>query len=150
MNRLITALLIILLLSTAEARAEMVSIASLKVNLRSGPGTKHGVLWELGQGYPLHVIGRKGNWLKVTDFEHDSGWVYRKLTDSSPHMIVKVFKEKKGKINIRSGPGTTYKIIGQAYYGVVFKTVERGRNWVKVQHENGLTGWVKRSLLWGW
>ena len=150
MMRLITGLLVILMLSASVARAEMVSISSIKVNMRSGPGTEHDVLWELGRGYPLQVIDRAGNWLKVTDFENDIGWVYRKLTTRSPHLIVKVFKDKKRKINIRTGPGTSYKIVGQAYYGVVFKTLERGQGWVKVQHENGLKGWVQRSLLWGW
>jgi len=150
MKRLITGLLVILILSAAVARAEMVSISNLKVNMRSGPGTKYDVLWELGRGYPLQVVDRKGNWIKVTDFENDTGWVYRKLTARSPHLIVKVFKDKKQKINIRTGPGTNYKIVGQAYYGVVFKTLERGQGWVKVQHENGLKGWVQRSLLWGW
>ena len=150
MKRLMTALLVMLLFSAALARAEMISILGLKVNMRSGPGTKHAVLWELGRGYPLKVLDRKGDWLKVTDFENDVGWVYRKLTVRSPHLIVKVFKDKQRKINIRSGPGTDYKIVGEAYYGVVFKTLERGHGWVKVQHENGVTGWVNRSLLWGW
>ena len=150
MKRLITGVLILVSLMAVAARAEMVSIAGIKVNMRSGPGIKHDVLWELGKGYPLQVVDRQGNWLKVTDFEDDTGWVYRKLTVRSAHMIVKVYKDKKRKINIRTGPGTNYKIVGQAYYGVVFKTLKRGRDWVKVQHENGLTGWVKRNHLWGW
>jgi SH3-like domain-containing protein len=150
MKRLITGLLIIFALTVTVARAEMVSISGIKVNMRSGPGAKHEVLWELGRGYPLQVIDRKGNWLKVTDFENDTGWVYRKLTARSPHMIVNVYKDKKLKVNIRTGPGTDYKIIGKAFYGVVFKTMKRGEDWVKVQHENGVTGWVKRNQLWGW
>ncbi len=140
----------IFLFSIAVAHAKMVSISGNQVNMRSGPGTKYSVKWELGRGYPLRVLSSKGNWLRVSDFESDIGWVYKKLTSSSPHLIVKKFKNRKNKINIRSGPGTKYRILGQAYYGVVFKTVKRGRGWVKVKHEDGLTGWVKRDLLWGW
>jgi SH3-like domain-containing protein len=33
---------------------------------------------------------------------------------------------------------------------VVFRTLERRNGWVKVKHEDGLTGWIERSLLWGW
>ncbi len=62
-------------------------------------------------------------------------------------MIVKL--KTKGKINIRSGPGTQFKKVGEAYYGVVFDTVTRKAGWVKVEHESGLVGWVKRNLLWG-
>jgi SH3-like domain-containing protein len=151
MKRLIAGFIILLLFSANVVRAEMISIAGAKVNMRSGPGTKYDILWELGRGFPLKVVEKKGPWLKVTDFENDVGWVYRKLTSRSAHLIVKVHKDKKKKVNIRNGPGTKYKVIGQAYYGVVFKTLKRGSGgWVKVRHENGLTGWVQRSLLWGW
>ena len=128
----------------------MVSVAGEKVNLRKGPSTHYGVAWELGRGFPLRVIGSKGNWFKVADFESDVGWIYKKLVSKKPHLIVKANKNSKARINIRSGPGTKYRIIGKAEYGVVFETLERGRGWVKVRHETGLTGWIKRSLLWGW
>jgi len=136
---------VFLLLSVAIAHAEMVSVARAKVNMRSGPGTSYAILWELGYGYPLKVIGKKGNWVKVSDFEGDSGWISRNLVSHKAHFIV-----KKERVNIRSGPGKKYRIVGQANYGVVLRTLKRGKNWVKVKHENGLTGWVKRGLLWGW
>jgi SH3-like domain-containing protein len=128
----------------------MVSVAGEKVNMRKGPSTKYAVKWELGKGFPLRVIGSQGNWFKVSDFESDVGWVYKKLVNRNPHLVVKVNKKSRKRANIRSGPGTKYKIVGKAEYGVVFKTLQRSDGWVKVQHEQGLTGWVKRSLLWGW
>jgi len=136
--------------TTKAAGIKMVSVGGEKLNMRKGPSTRYSVKWELGKGFPLRVIGSQGNWLKVSDFESDVGWVYKNLVNNSPHLIVKVNKKSKQRANIRSGPGTKYKIIGKAEYGVVFKTLKRGDGWVKVQHEDGLTGWVKRSLLWGW
>jgi SH3-like domain-containing protein len=130
---------------SAQANIEMVSVDRPKVNMRSGPGTNYPILWELGQGYPLMVIGRQGSWLKVRDFENDEGWVYQPLVGKTAHLVV-----KERIVNIRSGPGTRFRVVGQAKYGVVLRTMERGSGWVKVQHENGLTGWVSRSLLWGW
>ena len=128
----------------------MVSVVGEKVNLRKGPSTQYPIIWELGKGFPLRVISSKGNWLKVSDFESDVGWIYKKLVSRKPHLIVKTNKNSRARINIRSGPGTKYKIVGKAEYGVVFETLQRGDGWVKVRHETGLTGWVKRSLLWGW
>jgi SH3-like domain-containing protein len=129
--------------------AKMGSVTGEKVQLRSGPGTKYAAKWQYGDGYPLKILTKKGKWLKVKDFENDTGWIFKKYITRTPHMIVKVNKGKKRKINIRSGPGTKYKIVGQAYYGVVFKTVEQKSGWAKVKHESGVTGWIKRSLLWG-
>jgi len=147
--------LLLLLLMTwsvcgQAAGITMVSVAGEKVNLRKGPSSQYPIIWELGKGFPLRVIGSQGNWLKVSDFESDVGWIYKDLVFRKPHLIVKTNKNSKARINIRSGPGTRYKIVGKAEYGVVFKTLQRGDGWVKVRHETGLTGWVKRSLLWGW
>lgn len=137
------------LFSLSPAIAKMASIQGVKVQLRSGPGTQYTAKWQYGDGFPFKIIDRKGKWIKIKDFENDTGWIYKKYTANTGHMIVKANKGKKRKINIRKGPATKYKVIGQAYYGVVFKTLEQKQGWAKVKHESGLTGWVKRSLLWG-
>lgn len=133
----------------ASALAEMLSVAKDGVNLRSGPGTKYEIKWEYGEGFPLRVVTKKGDWFKVKDFEDDTGWIYKSLLTSEKHMIVKVNKKSNKKVNIRSGPGTKFKIVGKAYYGVVFKTLEQRSGWARVKHDTGLEGWIKRSLLWG-
>jgi len=135
--------------SSTLALAKMVSVVGDNVNLRSGPGTKYSVKWKYGGGFPLKVLQEQGSWMKVEDFEGDTGWLYKKLTSRAGHMIVKVHKNQDTKVNIRSGPGTRYKIVGKAYYGVVFKTIKQQNGWAHIKHDSGLEGWVKRSLLWG-
>jgi SH3-like domain-containing protein len=136
--------LVFIVVPTA-GQARMVSVAGQEVNLRTGPADSYDVKWILGRGFPLQVIKSQGKWLQVRDFENDEGWVYAPLTKAAPHMIV------KGKVvNIRSGPGEKYRVIGQAHYGVVFRTLEKTKTWVKVRHESGKTGWISRRALWGW
>ena len=137
--------LVFLLLVTSTAHAEMVSIGRAKAKMRSGPGENYPVKWELGVGYPLKVVSRQGNWLKVTDYEADTGWIYKKLVAKTPHMIV---KEKK--TILRSSPGAKQRIVGDAERGVVLRTIKHKKGWVQVKHASGLTGWVRRDSLWGW
>jgi SH3-like domain-containing protein len=141
----VTVILLLLSILPSTLRAAMVSIKGDKVNLRSGPGTNYSVSWELGEGYPLKILEKKKSWLKVRDFEGDTGWVYRKLTANRPHLIV-----KKELVNIRKTPSTRGRIIGKANYGVVFTTIKQQSGWAKVKHDSGLVGWIKRDLLWGW
>lgn len=141
--------LLIIFPCTPSAFAKMVSISKDGVNIRTGPGEKNEIKWEYGKGFPLYVIGERNGWYKIKDFENDTGWVYKTLTSSTPCMIVKANKGTNKKINIRNGPGTGFNIVGKAYYGVVFKTIEQKNHWVKVEHDSGTIGWVKRSLLWG-
>lgn len=124
---------------------QMVSVAREEVNLRSGPGTTYSTEWVLGRGFPLEVVGRRGDWLQVRDFENDKGWILRQLTGGTPYHIVKV------KIaNMRSQPSTSSRIVGKVSYGDPVKTLERKSGWVKVQRDGGLRGWISRKLLWGW
>lgn len=128
------------------AAQTMVSINRPEVNLRAGAGTQHEALWVVRHGYPLQVTGRQGSWLKVRDFENDEAWVYQALTSRTPHHVVKV-----GTVNIRSAPSTRSRIVGQAGYGEVLRTLEKRPSWVRVRQEDGgVTGWVARHLLWGW
>ncbi len=141
---------IISFLCTSNSYAEMKSVKGDKVNLRKGPGTKYGIKWEYGNGLPLRVLGRQGEWVKVKDYENDTGWIHKSLLEYNPQVIVKVNKNLKKKINIRKGPGTNYPAVGKAYYGVVFKTLDKKNGWIKVEHESGLVGWIKDNLVWGY
>jgi len=139
------ALSLVLLVSASAQALTMVSVAADNVNLRSGPGEKYPVVWTLGVGFPLSVLEERGDWWRVEDFEGDTGWVSKDLIERKPHMIVKV-----EKANIRSGPSERYQLVGKANRGVVFQTLKVKDKWVQVKHGKGLTGWVSRSLLWGW
>lgn len=133
-----------LMASAVQAR-EKVSIVRDNVNMRAGPGTRTEALWALTRGYPLEVVGQRGSWIKVSDFEQDQGWVLRSLTQRTPHHIV------KAKVaNLRSAPNTQSRVLGKAHYGDVMRTLERRNGWVKVRHDNGRTGWVAQRLVWGW
>lgn len=133
-------------LAPADAQSRgMVSVDRPEINMRTGPGTGHDSIWLLGRGYPLQVLARKGQWLQVKDFENDRGWVYRPLTDSTPHFVVKT------KVaNIRRGPSTRTRIVGKAQYGDVLRTLAHKGDWAKIRDADGLVGWVARKLLWGW
>lgn len=140
-------ILILTLLATPFAlqAREMVSVNRAVVNMRSAASTHHSVTWTLSRGYPLEVTGHKGKWLRVRDFENDTGWVYRPMVTKTPHMIV-----KSPVANIRSAPTTRSRIIGKAEYGQVLRTLEHRPDWVRIQRKNGLKGWISSRLIWGW
>ena len=145
-NILTLMLVAIFFLFTNASWAKMASIKSETVRIRSGPGTGYSVLYEVFAGYPLKVLRQKGKWDRVVDFEGDIGWIYRPLLSNARTVIV---SKKGGNINVRSGPGSRYKVKGQAEHGVVFRLLEKKGSWAKVRHDNGLTGWIHRKLLWG-
>ena len=129
----------------AQPAQQMLSVKGSILNMRSGPSTNTEVLWELQRGYPLQVVQRKSRWLRVKDFEGDTGWVAASLTGRTPHHIVKV-----RNANVRSGPGTQNRIVGKANYGELMRTREKRGGWVRVERTQGKSGWISKKLLWGW
>jgi len=124
--------------------AKVVSVKKDNVNVRSGPGTEFPVAMELFKGYPLKVVQEKGDWLKVSDFENDSGWIYSSLVKPGSTVIV----NGKKSINMRSKPNTTASIVAVVDRGVVLTKISSKGKWVKVKHSQGTTGWIYSPLLW--
>lgn len=137
-------------LTTTSVYAEMGTVNGDHVNLRKGPGTNYGAEWKFSKGYPVKIIKKQGDWVNIEDFEGEKGWLYSPLLSKTPQVIVKINKARKNKVDIRKTPSTTAEIIGQAYHGVVFRKKRESNGWVKVEHEGGLHGWIKKEYLWGY
>ncbi|MEN8188685.1 MAG: SH3 domain-containing protein [Thermodesulfobacteriota bacterium] len=133
-----------LTLVSHTAWAETVSVTKDGVNIRIGPSTDSAVYMEVFQGYPLKVLNKKGKWLKVTDFEGDTGWIYASLVKPGNTVIV----NSQSTINMRSGPSTGNNIIANVERGVVLTRLSKKGKWVKVKHSRGTVGWVYQPLLW--
>lgn len=127
---------------TAALAADHVSVVKDGVNLRSSPNANAEVLFELPAGYPLEVLSKEGQWLKVSDYEGDKGYISASLVNTTPSVIVKV-KECK----IRSGPNANAPVVGTGVKDVIFKKDEQKGDWVKISHPD-LTGWVHKDLIW--
>jgi SH3-like domain-containing protein len=127
---------------TSALAGEYVSVIKDGVNLRSGPNTNAEILFQLPAGYPLEILSKEGQWLKVSDYEGDKGYITESLVDKSSHVIVKV-KECK----VRSGPSAKDQVVGNGVKDVIFTKSEQKGDWIKVTHPD-LTGWVHKDLVW--
>ncbi|MBU0664323.1 MAG: SH3 domain-containing protein [Proteobacteria bacterium] len=134
----------LVLLSTSTLYAETVSVKSDGINVRTGPSTDDQIAMELFQGYPLKVVEKKGDWLKISDFENDSGWIHKTLVGPGNTVIVNAQKT----INMRSEPSTNSAIIANIERGVVLTKISSKGDWVKVKHAKGTEGWIHKTLLW--
>ncbi len=50
-----------------------------KSNIRSGPGTRHKIVFTVEKGIPFRVIKRKGSWIFIEHADDDKGWIYETL-----------------------------------------------------------------------
>jgi len=55
-------------------------VSSSRLNVRSGPGSSHGVLYSLRQSEPVLVLNRSNDWIQIKDQQQRTGWTAAWLT----------------------------------------------------------------------
>ena len=125
------------------ALAERLTVAADIANIRSGPGKNYEILWKVEKYHPLLVLKKEGQWYQFRDFEGDMGWIHASLLAGTPTVIT-----KSEKCNIRSGPGTQFKVFFAVEQGIPFRVLDRKGKWIQIQHADGDQGWIHESLVW--
>jgi SH3-like domain-containing protein len=142
-SRYVILFISLLFAADAAAQSQRMAVASEVANIRSGPGTDSEVLWQVERYYPLLVIEKKGPWYRFKDVDGHQGWIHKSLLNTTATVIVRV-----NRANLRPGPGTQNAIVFDAEKGTPFKILERKKDWLKVQHVDGDSGWIFKSLVW--
>ena len=124
--------------------ASFKSVGASKVNLRSGPGTSYPRVYVVNGGYPVKVVDRDNNWLKVKDYEGDAAWVAERLLSDERTLLV-----IRDLVSVRKGPSTEEPVAFQAERHVLLQYLGRKGSWIHVRHADGAEGWVYAPLVWG-
>lgn len=108
----------------------------------------------------------KGDTVRVNETEHDFarvtvtgsslvGWIpirnIGETVDPSPDKpsgkTDDVYCVTASVLNVRSGPGTSYKVINQLLRGTACTVLQKSGNWRKIKTTKGVTGWVSATYL---
>ena len=108
------------------------------LNVRETPSMLGKVVGCLTRYQKVEVLETSGDWLRI-----HSGWInknYVKMANSaSPNNTGTV---KASALNIRSGPGTGYKLVGSLWFGEKVTILENRGDWYRINE-----GWVKASYI---
>jgi SH3-like domain-containing protein len=132
------------LVPPAIAAEEYVSVNKDGVNVRSGPSTTSPIAMELFRGYPLKVLKKDGEWMQISDFEGDTGWIHQGLVSKNDTVIINASKS----VNMRSEPSTTAAVVADVERGVIMTKISEEGQWVKLKHSSGTVGWIYKPLIW--
>lgn len=168
---LITAML--MTTGNALAQNEIIARAYRTVNVRSGPGTQYDIIGQLNSGNEVLITGRsndESDWLRI-DYLGRDGWVAyftvtvlgdasqlsvvtARATQSSEsarpaatpmilHALNDVYVSAYRRVNVRSGPGSSYVSIGNLEAGSTVDVTGRSDDnvWLRIDYA-GHSGWV--------
>lgn len=107
---------------------------SIGLNVRSGPGTNYSIVEALTKGTKVEVIGQKGDWYQIGA----DRWVHSDYIKKGSASASSGFKKFTVTVtpdiglNVRSGPGTQYKIVKAVTKGTKLTVIGKSGAWYKV------------------
>ena len=130
--------------SFANENVNFLSLKNNEVNLRQGPSFEYPIKFIYKKKFlPIEVLDKSETWIKIKDFENNSGWIH-----------ISQVSKKKSAINIKNN-SVLYK--KPTIYSKPIAKLEVGRlvlikkckiKWCKIT-TGSYSGWIFKDSLWG-
>lgn len=140
------------LISDAQAIKTGTVNISEGLNLRYGPSASDTLLCELADGESVSILSENGGWYKIRTSFDIEGYVYKSYISasggSSASSSVQQGKVKVDtKLNVRSGPGTSYSAKGYLTNNTSVTISEILNGWYKISTSSGITGYCSADYI---
>ena len=131
----------------AEApQAGIVRTASTRLNVRSSPSTSGTIVSGLNKGSYVTLVSKSGSWWQVEYASGRYGWCHGDYIETVPLQTATVSADGY-RLNIRSGPGTSYAVRSQFSDGASVKVLSSSSGWAKVLYGGSNVGYVSEAYL---
>jgi len=124
----------------------VVSLKNSLTYMRSGPGKKYPVIFEIRQkGYPLKIIAEFNNWRKVVTSDKLTGWIHTQLLSSFRTGII------LDTILLKKTPSDKSKATAKLLPKLIVNIIRCDLKWCKIEivKEKTYSGWIKKKSIWG-
>ena len=120
-----------------------VSIKSGEANIRTGPGKRYPIKWEITRkNIPVEVLSEFEQWRKIRDISGDEGWVHQGMLSSNRFVIL-----QSAQI-LRRSDSQSSRPVAKLESNVSMKLKTCTSDWCEVE-VNDVSGWAPRNELWG-
>ncbi|WP_338789018.1 SH3 domain-containing protein [Metabacillus sp. FJAT-53654] len=139
----------------STATSEQVTINVDLLNVRSGAALTSSVLAKVKKGQTFDVVEKKNDWIKIKLSSNSTGWVAawlvtKKANSTSSSSSVSsgngTVESKATGLRFRSGPGTSFGVIGVFEKGKTATYLDKSGEWIKISY-SGKQGWVAASYV---
>lgn len=156
-TRILTALLVICIFASgttvsAFAKSDTLTthigtVDATTLRLRSGPSTSSSILKTAYSGDYVIITGKSGSWYKV-EFNLTSGYMHADYLNTHTRKNVELGhgRVNANKVNVRSGPGTSYGSLARANSGEKAYIIGFNNQWYKVIYNDDI-GYIRSDYL---
>ncbi len=145
------ALVFLLVLAAPALAASNQYYATTGLNVRSGPSTRYSIVGGLNKNQVVTVLSQSGNWYRIS---YGGGTGYASASYLRPYSggstgggtVATGTVYAVSSVNVRSGPGTGYTIVGELARGQAVTKVGTYGNWTMINYGSGVC-YVSSSYL---
>ncbi len=118
------------------------------LNLRSGPDLASSILTVMPKGAAVTLTGAESNGFRPVSYNGIRGWAFSTfLAIDTPPAAPSTPATTTDAVNLRSGPGTSYRVLAVMPRGVSVTATGASSNGFLPVTYNGYTGWASRDYL---
>jgi SH3-like domain-containing protein len=129
----------------AAQAVEYVSVRERSAILYEAPSTKAKKLFVVNRYMPFEQVVTLQSWVKVRDSSGGLYWV-EKRDLSDKHYVFALLP----LVNVRAAPNSGSPRVFQVRRQVALEFIQStGTGWIRVRHQDGNMGYVRRSEVWG-
>ena len=130
--------------SFANENINFLSLKNNEVNLRQGPSFEYPIKFIYKKKFlPIEVLDKSETWIKIKDFENNSGWIHISQVSKKKSAI-----NKKNNSIIYKKPTIFSKPVAKLEIGRLVLIKKCKIKWCKITSGN-FTGWILKTSLWG-
>lgn len=141
---------------TTTREGQVIGISS-RLNVRSGAGTNYSVVTTITNNTKLTINSESNGWYNITLSNGKTGYVsskYVKVITNNPSDNSTENVIKKGKVtgvstvlNVRSGPGTSYKAVTYLRNNESVEIIGESGNWYKIKSAKSANAYVSKNYI---
>lgn len=134
-------------LATVCSQAWALEFRSVKAPgavLYDAPSRSARKLHILSAGYPVEIVVSVEGWLKVRDATGTLAWLGVDQVSEERRVLVQA-----PRAAVRQAPADDAPVLYEAEQGVLFRILETLPGWIKVEHRDGSSGYLRSAQAWG-
>ena len=137
--------------ATAQAAsvtgAGVVSVSSGSLNVRSSASASSTIVSTLPKGSYVTLLDHTGSWWHVKYGANSYGYCSDSYITKVSSTSVAAVKVSSGSLNVRSGAGTGYSIVGTLANGATVVVLSVSGSWDRILYNGTRTGYVSNAYL---
>jgi uncharacterized protein YraI len=119
-----------------------------RLNMRTGPALSYSVVTVIPTGATVTLTGQESNGFRSVSWNGQSGWAFATyLSVDAPTPSPNETAETTDRVNLRSGPGTTFAVLTVVPNGGIVTLTGQSSNGFRSVTWGAYTGWISGTYL---